>query len=123
LGLRAPVIKVGNLDAIRDFTDVRDMVRAYWFAVQKGKPGEAYNIATGEGIHIHELLNRLLALSTAKVTIETDPERLRPSDVERLIGDSSKFRQDTGWAPRVPFDQTLRDVLEYWRERLGSKVG
>lgn len=123
LGLRAPVIKVGNLDAIRDFTDVRDMVRAYWFAVQKGKPGEVYNIATGEGIHIHELLNRLLALSTAKVTIETDPERLRPSDVERLIGDASKFRQDTGWAPRVPFDQTLRDVLGYWRERLGPKAG
>jgi GDP-4-dehydro-6-deoxy-D-mannose reductase len=118
-GLRPPVIRVGNLDAIRDFTDVRDMVRAYWFAVQKGRPGEAYNIATGEGIHIRELLDRLLAMSTTKVTIETDPDRLRPSDVERLIGDSSKFRQDTGWAPQIPFEKTLRDVLQYWRDRVG----
>lgn len=118
-GLRPPVIRVGNLDAIRDFTDVRDMVRAYWFAVQKGRPGEAYNIATGEGIHIRELLDRLLAMSTTKVTIEIDPDRLRPSDVERLIGDSSKFRQDTGWAPQIPFEKTLRDVLQYWRDRVG----
>lgn len=122
LGLAPPVIRVGNLDAIRDFTDVRDMVRAYWFAIQHGKPGEAYNIATGVGISIRELLDRLLALSTATVTIETDPERLRPSDVERLLGDSSKFRRDTGWEPRVPFEQTLNDVLGYWRERLSRNL-
>lgn len=122
-GLREPVIKVGNLDAIRDFTDVRDMVRAYWFAVQKGRPGEVYNIATGSGIHIRELLDRLLALSTAKVRIETDPERMRPSDVERLIGDASKFRADTGWEPRIPFETTLRDILEYWRGRIARPTG
>ena len=117
-GLQAPVIRVGNLDAIRDFTDVRDMVRAYWLAVTRGRPGEVYNIASGVGIHIHELLDRLIALSDAEVEVRVDPERLRPSDVEILIGDSSKFRADTGWEPQVPFEQTLTDVLDYWRERL-----
>jgi len=118
LGLQEPVIKVGNLEAVRDFTDVRDTVRAYWLAVTKGKPGEVYNIATGSGITIQEVLDRLLALSEVKVRVEQDPERMRPSDVVRLIGDSTKFRNDTGWAPEVPYDQTLRDLLAYWRERL-----
>jgi len=117
-GLQEPVIRVGNLDAIRDFTDVRDMVRAYWLAVTRGRPGEVYNIASGVGIHIHELLDRLIALSEAEVEVRVDPERLRPSDVEILIGDSSKFRADTGWEPKIPFEQTLTDVLDYWRERL-----
>jgi GDP-4-dehydro-6-deoxy-D-mannose reductase len=118
LGLQEPVIQVGNIDAIRDFTDVRDMVRAYWLAVTKAKPGEVYNIATGHGISIREMLNRLIALSNVEVRIEVDPERLRPSDVEVLIGDASKFRADTGWEPRIPFDQTLRDLLDYWRQTL-----
>ncbi|MDY7091949.1 MAG: GDP-mannose 4,6-dehydratase [Acidobacteriota bacterium] len=121
-GLREPVIRVGNLEAVRDFTDVRDMVRAYWLAVTRGKPGEVYNIATGDGITIRELLDRLLALSTAEVRIEVDPERLRPSDVEILIGDSSKFRADTGWEPKIPLDQTLQDILNYWRERLAKEA-
>jgi GDP-4-dehydro-6-deoxy-D-mannose reductase len=118
LGRQEPVIRVGNLEAVRDFTDVRDMVHAYWLAVTKAKPGEVYNVATGSGITIQELLDRLLALSTAKVRVEQDPERMRPSDVVRLIGDSSKFRADTGWEPEIPFDQTLGDLLGYWRERL-----
>jgi len=118
LGLQEPVIRVGNIDAIRDFTDVRDMVRAYWLAVTKAKPGEVYNIATGSGIAIREMLQRLIALGNVEVKIETDPERLRPSDVEILIGDASKFKADTGWEPRIPFDQTLRDLLDYWRETL-----
>ncbi|HEX6201275.1 MAG TPA: GDP-mannose 4,6-dehydratase [Thermoanaerobaculia bacterium] len=121
LGLSPPVIRVGNLDAVRDFTDVRDMVRAYWLAVTRAKPGEVYNIATGVGITIRELLERLIALSDAEVTLETDPDRLRPSDVEILIGDASKFRADTGWEPRVPFDQTLRDTLDFWREREAAR--
>jgi GDP-4-dehydro-6-deoxy-D-mannose reductase len=121
-GLAEPVIRVGNLDAIRDFTDVRDMVRAYWLAVTCGRPGEVYNIATGHGISIRELLDRLIALSGVEVRIETDPDRLRPSDVEILIGDASKFRADTGWEPRIPFDQTLRDVLDYWRGRLQGRA-
>ena len=118
LGLQEPVIRVGNIEAIRDFTDVRDMVRAYWLAVTKAKPGEVYNIATGNGIAIREMLERLIALANVEVKVETDPERLRPSDVEILIGDASKFKADTGWEPRIPFDQTLRDLLDYWRTTL-----
>jgi len=121
LGLSEPVIRVGNLDAVRDFTDVRDMVRAYWLAVVRGRPGEVYNIATGKGITIEKLLGRLLALAEVEVRIEVDPARLRPSDVEILIGDSGKFRADTGWEPRIPFEQTLRDLLQYWRRRLGNR--
>jgi GDP-4-dehydro-6-deoxy-D-mannose reductase len=120
-GLNEPVIRVGNLDAVRDFTDVRDMVRAYWLAVTKARPGEVYNIASGTGITIRELLDRLLALSTAEVEIQTDPERLRPSDVEILIGDASKFRADTGWEPRIPFEQTLIDILDFWRDQLAAR--
>ena len=121
-GMQEPVIRVGNIEAVRDFTDVRDMVRGYWLAVTKGKPGEVYNIATGHGIKIRELLDRILALSTVKVTVETDPDRLRPSDVEILIGDSSRFRADTGWEPRIPFEKTLLDLLTYWRETLARRA-
>jgi GDP-4-dehydro-6-deoxy-D-mannose reductase len=117
-GLAEPVIRVGNLTAIRDFTDVRDMVRAYWLAVNHAKPGEVYNIATGVGITIQELLDRLLAMSKVEVRVEEDPARMRPSDVERLLGDPSKFKADTGWEPQVPFEQTLTDILEYWRDQI-----
>ena len=121
LGMQEPVIRVGNLDAIRDFTDVRDMVRAYWLAVTRGKPGEVYNIATGHGIVIREMLDKIVQMAQVEVKVETDPARLRPSDVEILIGDSSKFRADTGWEPRIPFDQTLRDLLDYWRRILKAR--
>jgi GDP-4-dehydro-6-deoxy-D-mannose reductase len=121
LGLQKPVIQVGNMEAIRDFTDVRDMVRAYWLAVTKAKPGEVYNIATGHGIHIREMLDLVLSFSRVKVETEVDPARLRPSDVEILIGDSSKFRADTGWEPRIPFEQTVRDLLDYWRKVLTDR--
>jgi GDP-4-dehydro-6-deoxy-D-mannose reductase len=121
LGLQEPVIHVGNMEAIRDFTDVRDMVRAYWLAVTKAKPGEVYNIATGHGIHIREMLDLVLSFSRVEVKTEVDPARLRPSDVEILIGDSSKFRADTGWEPRIPFEQTVRDLLDYWRKVLSAR--
>lgn len=122
-GLAEPVIRVGNLEAIRDFTDVRDMVRAYWLAVTEARPGEVYNIATGEGVVIRDMLDRLIELSGVDVKVETDPERLRPSDVEILIGDASKFKADTGWEPRVPFDRTLRDILDYWRDHFAGQSG
>jgi GDP-4-dehydro-6-deoxy-D-mannose reductase len=121
LGLQEPVIRVGNIEAIRDFTDVRDMVRAYWLAVTRARPGEVYNIATGNGIRIREMLDRILALSNVHVKVEVDPDRLRPSDVEILIGDSSKFRADTGWEPRISFEQTLTDLLAYWRRTLAAR--
>jgi GDP-4-dehydro-6-deoxy-D-mannose reductase len=120
-GLAEPVMRVGNLDAIRDFTDVRDTVRGYWLAVQKGLPGEVYNICSGVGITIRELLDRLIALADVEVKIETDPDRLRPSDVEILIGDCAKFKAQTGWEPQIPFDQTLRDTFDYWYARVGGK--
>ncbi len=119
-GLQEPVIRVGNLNAIRDFTDVRDMVRAYWLATQKGRPGEVYNIASGKGQTIRELLDRLIALAAVEVTVEIDPARLRPSDVEVLLGDASKFHADTGWEPQVPLEQTLADLLDFWRQRIGT---
>lgn len=120
-GKAAAVIKVGNLDAVRDFTDVRDMVRGYVLAAEKGKPGEVYNLASGRAITIRAMLDKLIALAKVEVKVETDPARLRPSDVEVLIGDYSKFHADTGWEPRIPFDRTLEDLLNYWRQRVTRK--
>lgn len=121
LGLAPPVIRVGNLDARRDYTDVRDIVQAYWLAVTKATPGDVYNIARGRSWTIREVLDMLLAESTAQVRIETDPARLRPSDVLILEGDNSKFREATGWEPLVAFEQTMRDLLAYWRARLAAR--
>lgn len=117
-GRQEPVIKVGNLDAKRDFTDVRDTVRAYVETVKKGDPGEVYNIATCTAVPIKELLNMLLAMSGKEVKVETDPARLRPSDVPVLRGDYSKLKEKVGWEPRIPFSRTLEDLLNYWRERV-----
>ncbi len=117
-GLRPPVIHVGNLEAIRDFTDVRDTVRAYYLVLEQGEPGQAYNVATGKGYRIREMLDILLGLSHVKVSVEPDPQRMRPSDVELLIGDSTKLRQTTGWQPTIPFVQTMSDLLDYWRQRV-----
>lgn len=117
-GKSEPVICVGNLDAVRDFTDVRDVARAYALALEKGEPGEVYNIASGEGIKIHELLDKLLALSKVEIKIEQDPTRMRPSDVQLLFGDFTKFRERTGWQPEILFEQTLKDILDFWRERI-----
>ncbi len=117
-GLRPPVIRVGNLNAVRDFTDVRDMVRGYWLAATEGEAGEVYNLCSGKGYRISEVLDMLLSLSRVKVKVEQDPERLRPSDVPVLIGDCSKFKEKTGWEPRIPFEKTLEDLLNYWRERV-----
>jgi len=116
-GRRAPVVRVGNLDARRDFTDVRDVVRAYWLALEKGEPGEVYNIASGKAWTIREMLDMLLGMSKAKIKVEQDPARMRPSDVPVLLGDASKFRERTGWTPEIPFERTITDLLAYWRER------
>ena len=116
-GKREPVMYVGNLDASRDFTDVRDTVRAYWLALEKGKAGEDYNICQGEAWVIRDALDKLIELSGVKVDVKQDPARLRPSDVPRLLGDYSKFKNDTGWEPKIPFEQTLQDILDFWRQR------
>ena len=116
-GRKPPVLSVGNLEAIRDFTDVRDMVRAYWLALEKCEPGEVYNIATGKGWKIRDLLDHLLSLTKVKIEVRQDAARLRPSDVPILLGDNSKFVAATGWQPTIPFEQTLRDMLDHWRAR------
>jgi len=115
---REPIIYVGNLEARRDFTDVRDIVRAYWLCMEKGIEGEVYNIGTGKTYSIKEVLDMLLSLVKVEVKIEVDPLRLRPSDVPVLLSDSSKFRELTGWAPKISFTQSLQDLLEYWRKRV-----
>lgn len=117
-GIRPPIIHVGNLKAKRDFTDVRDVVRAYWLAVEQGVPGEVYNIASGTAYTIEDVLAKLLQKSAVKIRIQTDPSRMRPSDVEILLGDYEKFHRQTGWRPVIPFDQTLQDLLDYWRARV-----
>jgi GDP-4-dehydro-6-deoxy-D-mannose reductase len=116
-GNRPPVIYVGNLEARRDFTDVRDMVRAYWLALEKCEAGEVYNICSGKAWSIRETLDLLLGMSKAKIEVRQDQARLRPSDVPVLLGDNSKFVKATGWAPTIPFEQTLRDMLDFWRSR------
>lgn len=117
-GLQTPVIKVGNLDATRDFTDVRDIVKGYWLSLEKGEPGEVYNICSGQERSIRSMLMDLLSLSTSHPEIVEDPARMRPSDVARLQGDYSKFNAATGWKPVIKFEDTMRDLLNYWRARV-----
>jgi len=115
-GLQEPTIKVGNLDSIRTFFDVRDAVKAYWILVHKCPPGEVYNIGGVETMTIKEMLHRLIALSSVKaIAVETDPARLRPSDVTRQVLCADKFVKQTGWKPEIPFKTTLQDILNYWR--------
>lgn len=121
-GLAEPIVKVGSLDPVRDFTDVRDIVRAYWLALEKGETGEVYNIGSGNSPSIGELLERLLQFTDVSIEVRQVPEKMRPSDVERLVGDSSKFRDRTGWAPQITLDTMLRDTLDYWRERVSSRA-
>lgn len=116
-GRRPPVLSVGNLEAKRDFSDVRDMVRAYVLALEKCGPGEVYNICSGRAWSIRQVLDLLLGMTRTPIEVRQDPARLRPSDVPILLGDNSKFVAATGWQPTIPFEQTLRDMLEYWRSR------
>ena len=117
-GKKEPIIYVGNLEAKRDFTDVRDIVRGYWLCLEMGKEGDVYNIGTGKAYSMKEVLNLLLSMSKVKVKVEVDPARLRPSDVPVLFSDCTKLKELTGWEPKIPFRQSLQDLLEYWRERI-----
>jgi len=120
LGLRPPKLCVGNLDAQRDFTDVRDMVRAYVLALERGTPGDVYNLGSGRPRAIHEIVNTLRELARVPFELEYDPERMRPSDTPVSYCDVTKFHRATGWQPEIPFMETLRDTLDYWRERLAQ---
>ncbi|SVA72957.1 uncharacterized protein METZ01_LOCUS125811 [marine metagenome] len=116
-GQRPPVIHVGDLNPKRDFTDVRDIVRAYWLSLEHCNLGEVYNVASGKAYRIKEVLEILLDNSGQDIEVVEDPERLRPSDVPLLLGDNSRFCKATGWAPEIPFEETAKDLLDYWRER------
>ncbi|OYD14821.1 GDP-mannose 4,6-dehydratase [candidate division WOR-3 bacterium JGI_Cruoil_03_44_89] len=115
-GVKHPIVEVGNLKAVRDFTDVRDMVRGYWLALARGTPGEVYNICSGVGRRIGDVLSTLISIGNVEVDIEVDKRKLRPSDVPRLIGDSTKLKTATGWQPTIPFEETLENILNFWRE-------
>ncbi|MCH7952101.1 GDP-mannose 4,6-dehydratase [Patescibacteria group bacterium] len=120
---RRKVVKVGNLTAIRDFTDVKDMVHAYELALEKCIPGEVYNIGSGKGIRMQDVLNMMLKKARREIRVEVDPKRYRPVDVESVIADASKFSKQTGWKPRIPLESTLERVLHYWRKKLRHEDG
>ena len=115
---KEPVIEVGNLEARRDFSDVRDIVRGYWLSLEKGEPGEVYNLGSGRAVTIQEMLDLILSMSDVEIEVRQMPERMRPSDVELLLCDYSKFNRATGWEPEIPLEKTIADLLDYWRERV-----
>ncbi len=117
-GLRSPVMAVGALDVARDFSDVRDIVRGYHLALTQGQPGEVYNLGAGQAHTVSELLSMLLAASSSAVEIVPDPTRVRVGDVLCIVADCRRVHKDTGWQPQIPFQQSLLDVLDYWREQV-----
>ena len=116
-GLKEPVLHVGNLSALRDFTDVRDVVRAYGLLIQYGKSGETYNIGSGHAIPIQSLLDMILSLSTTTIKVELDPSRLRPSDIPVIEADIKKLQDTIQWKPEIELKQTLLETLNYWRKK------
>lgn len=116
-GLKEPVIRVGNLNARRDFTDVRDVVRAYSLLAQHGKKGETYNVGSGHAVRIQEILDKILELSQTAISVEVDPDKLRPVDVPIIEANTAKLCECTGWSRQIPLEQTLQETLDYWRER------
>lgn len=116
--LREPILRVGNLNVERDFTDVRDMVDGYRLALTAGAPGEVYNLGRGRSVAIADMLNELIALCRVRVETRVDPTLLRPSDIPRQAADTRKFTALTGWRPRIPWNTTLRDTFDYWRDKV-----
>ena len=114
-GGKEKVMKVGNLKSKRDFTDVRDMVKAYLLALEKGRLGDVYNLGSGKSYEIKDILDKMISKSSAKISIETSESLMRPSDNPELVCDFSKFNKLTGWSPEIDIDKTLEDTLEYWR--------
>ena len=118
-GVREPVMFVGDLKPKRDYSDVRDIVRGYWSLLERGEPGEVYNLCSGRSWAIQQVLDFLLERSRVKsIAVRTDPARLRPSDVMELEGDASKIERATGWKVEIPFERTLTELLDYWRQRI-----
>ena len=118
LGLREPVIRVGAIDVTRDFTDVRDVARAYFMLLKEGAKGEIYNVCSGQEQRIRDVLERLIVLAGVNCRIEQDQARVRPSEQKRIFGSFAKLRERTGWQPVITLEQSLRNVLLYWENRL-----
>jgi len=114
-GRSEPTVSVGNLDARRDLTDVRDTVRAYRLILERADAGEMFNVCSGVAITIRDLLDKLIARARVPVRVEVDPARYRPNDTPELLGDARRIRERLGWAPRIQIDRTIDDLLEYWR--------
>jgi GDP-4-dehydro-6-deoxy-D-mannose reductase len=117
-GLRPPKLTVGNVEVKRDFTDVRDVVAAYCRLLEKGRTDEVYNVCSGHAVRLADLIRKFEAISGITIATETDPARLRPTEVSQILGDSTKIRMETGWIPQIPLEKTIRDLLDYWRERI-----
>ncbi len=117
-GIREPVISVGNLSAKRDFTDVRDVVRAYRLLMENGRPGELYNVGSGHAVAIQEILDQILSLSNQKIEVRVDSSRMRPVDVPIIEADISKLCADTGWERQIALEQTIREIVEDWRNKV-----
>lgn len=122
--LQPPVLRVGNLDSVRTFADVRDAVRAYWLLLEKCPPGEVYNIGGATTLSVRQMVDLLLGMTTfqGKIEVRVDPALVRPADVTLQIPCVDKFKKATGWEPRIPYAQTLKDMLDYWRERVGREA-
>jgi GDP-4-dehydro-6-deoxy-D-mannose reductase len=116
-GRWAPEISVGNLEARRDLTDVRDTVRAYRLILEQGRPGRPYNVCSGRAISIRELLERMIARARVPVQVKVDPERYRPNDTPLVLGNPTRLRDELGWTAEIPLEQTLDDLLDYWRSK------
>jgi len=121
LGRREPVIRVGNLDVKREFLDVRDVCDAYLALLERGRRGETYNVCSGISYGLRDMLERLCAIAGVEVTIEVDPERLRPVDTPELRGDPAKIESDTEWRAKTPIEDTLRSLVEYWEGVVGTE--
>jgi GDP-4-dehydro-6-deoxy-D-mannose reductase len=117
-GRREPTLRVGNLESRRDITDVRDTVRAYRAILERGTPHRPYNVCSGRAYRIGDLLDILLSLARTRVRVETDPDRLRPNDTAVVLGSGARITRETGWQPLIPIEQTLGDLLDYWRSAL-----
>jgi len=120
-GRSAPVLRVGNLESRRDITDVRDTVRAYLAMVERGQPARPYNVCSGRAYRVRDLLDALVGLSRVSIAIEVDPARLRPSDNPVIAGDRARLSSETGWAPEIPIERTLADLLQYWRTAVPAR--
>lgn len=117
-GMAEPVIKTGNCKVRRDFSDVRDVVKAYTLLMQKGKSGDIYNVCSGRAAMLKEILDLLLSFSPEKISVEVDQQKLRKAEIPLLVGDNRKIKEVTSWEPKIPLKQSLYDLLEYWRQKI-----